>query len=52
MVIEELNRITKEKDKIIKAWEEQCTKDVASHEKEVEKLDNLLTETTVEINLL
>ena len=39
LVIHELTRISKEKDKSIKEWEEQCIKDVASHDDEINKLD-------------
>lgn len=38
LVIYELTRISKEKDKSTKEWEEQCTRDAASHNNEIKNL--------------
>lgn len=42
LVIEELNRIVREKENALKNWEEHCMKSVAAHEKEKQGLESHL----------
>lgn len=42
LVVNKLSRLGEEKGQKIKSWEEQCTKDAASHDNEVKRLDSQL----------